>query len=64
MSSGLKKGLNRVGLIGIAAGVVVFALAGGDVSAAADLVNQVWGIVGAVTTVVGTVLVFIREILN
>lgn len=57
MSSGLKKALNRGGLIVIILGVVGITVGGGDAGAALETAGQVG-------TVVGSLLILVREIFN
>lgn len=57
MSAGLKKALNRGGLIVIILGVVAITVGGGDASAAVETAGQVG-------TIVGSLLVLVRELFN
>lgn len=57
MSAGLKKLLNRGGLIAIIAGVVGIVAGGGDAPAALATA-------GEVATIAGAALVLVREIFN
>lgn len=57
MSAGLKKALNRGGLIVIILGVVGITVGGGDAGSALETAGQVG-------TVVGSLLILVREIFN
>lgn len=57
MSAGLKKFLNRGGLVAIILGVIGIVAGGGDTSAALSTA-------GEVATIAGAALVLVREIFN
>lgn len=57
MSAGVKKVLNRGGLVAMIVGVVAITVGGGDTGNAIDVVGQV-------ASIAGTVMVLVREVFN
>ena len=56
MSANVKKWINRGGLLGVVAGIVLLVIGGGDTGAALETA-------GTVATIAGAFMVLIREIL-